>query len=127
MKKFSKGNIKYSFFANTNYAISGLKEVVSNETSIKVELIVVLFIWISLIFVDIELHYKAILGISSLLPILIEFINSAVERCVDLVTQDYHEIAKQAKDAGSAAVFVSIVITSLIWAYCIYEIVFNKI
>ena len=127
MKKFSKGNIKYSFFANTNYAISGLKEVVSNETSIKVELIVVLFIWISLIFVDIELHYKAILGISSLLPILIEFINSAVERCVDLVTQDYHEIAKQAKDAGSAAVFVSIVITALIWAYCIYEIVFNKI
>ena len=78
MKKFSKGNIKYSFFANTTYAMNGLKEVISNETSIKVELIVVIFIWISLIFVDIELHYKAILGISSLLPILIEFINSAI-------------------------------------------------
>ncbi len=122
MKKFSKENIKYSFFANTTYALNGLKEVISNETSIKVELIVVIFIWIFLIFVDIELHYKAILGISSLLPILIEFINSAIERCVDLVTQDYHEMAKKAKDAGSAAVFVSIVITTLIWAYCIYAI-----
>jgi diacylglycerol kinase (ATP) len=123
MKKFSKDNIKYSFFANSKYAINGLKEVVLNETSLKIELLVVLLIWITLIFIDIEFHYKAILGISSLLPILMEFINSAIERCVDLVTEDYHEMAKKAKDAGSAVVFVSIVITCLIWASCIYNIV----
>jgi diacylglycerol kinase (ATP) len=123
MKKFSKDNIKYSFFANSKYAINGLKEVVLNETSLKIELLVVLLIWITLIFIDIEFHYKAILGISSLLPILMEFINSAIERCVDLVTEDYHEMAKKAKDAGSAVVFVSIVITCLIWASCIYNII----
>lgn len=122
MKKFSKDNIKYSFFANSKYAINGLKEVISNETSLKIELIVVFAIWVSLAFINIELYYKAILGISSLLPILMEFINSAIERCVDLVTEDYHEMAKKAKDAGSAVVFVSIVITCLIWAFCIYFI-----
>ena len=38
MKKFSKDNIKYFFFANSRYAINGLKEVVLNETSLKIEL-----------------------------------------------------------------------------------------
>ena len=36
---------------------------------------------------------------------LAEAINSAIERCVDLVTLHYHEMAKRAKDVGSAVVF----------------------
>ncbi|MED7830789.1 diacylglycerol kinase [Francisella sp. 19S2-10] len=34
---------------------------------------------------------------------------------VDLVTTDYHELAKKAKDAGSALVFISFIIEFIVW------------
>ena len=122
MKDFKKENIKYSFFANSKYAFDGLKEVIKNETSIKVEIVTVAIIWLVLYFIKIAIIYKFIMGISSLLPILVEFINSAIERSVDLTTTNYHEMAKKAKDAGSASVAVSIFITLLIWLSCLYFI-----
>jgi diacylglycerol kinase (ATP) len=42
-------------------------------------------------------------------------INSAIERVVDLVTSDYHILAKQAKDAGATFVLLSLIFTGLIW------------
>ena len=41
--------------------------------------------------------------------------NSAIERVVDLVTQDYHILAKQAKDVGATMVLLSLIVTTLIW------------
>jgi diacylglycerol kinase (ATP) len=49
-------------------------------------------------------------------PIIIaEVINSAIERTVDLVTLEYDERAKKAKDAAAAVVLVSAVFTFLVW------------
>lgn len=106
---------KYTFFKNTHYALEGLKEVFKNETSFKIELSLIillsLFVWI----IDLDFVLKAILQTSLFLPLLIEVINSAIERVVDLVTIEHHELAKRAKDAGSAAVFISILMTVFIW------------
>ncbi|WP_302846515.1 diacylglycerol kinase [Francisella orientalis] len=63
---------------------------------------------------------KFVLQIVSMLPIYAEIINSAIERVVDLVTTDYCILAKKAKDAGSALVFVSFVIELIIWIMIIY-------
>lgn len=49
---------------------------------------------------------------------LAEIINSAIERCVDLVTLHYHEMAKRAKDVGSAIVFLSIFIFACYLVFC---------
>jgi len=49
-------------------------------------------------------------------PIIIaEITNSAIERAVDLVTLEYNERAKKAKDAGAAIVLVSVIFTFLVW------------
>ncbi len=45
--------------------------------------------------------------------LLAEVINSAIERTVDLVTIEYHPMAKKAKDMGSTIVFVSICICTV--------------
>lgn len=50
-----------------------------------------------------------------MLPIYAEIINSAIERCVDLVTKEYNEIAKQAKDIGAFLVFISFLIATILW------------
>lgn len=106
---------KYTIINNTKYAMNGLKDIFKNETSFKLEIYIIIVLSLILWFLNLMFIEKAILQISLFLPLLVEIINSSIERVVDLVTKDYHELAKTAKDAGSAAVFISIVITTLIW------------
>ena len=57
-----------------------------------------------------------------LLVLVAELLNSAVEATVDRISFDNHELAKQAKDIGSAAVFVSLVGCAVIWGLVLYDI-----
>ena len=106
---------KYTIINNTKYALNGLKDIYKHETSFRLEIFIIIFLSIVLWFFPFSFTNKALLQISLFLPLLVETINSSIERVVDLVTKDYHELAKTAKDAGSAAVFISICITTAIW------------
>lgn len=106
---------KYSFFKNPKYALEGLKEVFLNETSFRIEIFLFLVFSILIQLLALDFISMSILQISLFLTLLVEVINSSIERVVDLVTNDYHIMAKKAKDAGAAAVFISIIITILIW------------
>lgn len=116
---------KYNFFKNTNYALKGLFDAIGSEKSFQIEIFIVLILDIILIFTPIELVYKMVLGISLFIPLIAELINSAIERVVDLVTLDHHKLAGQAKDLGSAVVFVSICMTVCIW-FCVLYLIFVK-
>lgn len=106
---------KYTLFKNTTYALSGLVDVVKHEPSFRLQIL--LFIAGNIVAwnLPIEISYTFVLSISLLIPIMAEIANSAIERVVDLVTKDYHILAKQAKDAGAALVFVSLVTLAAIW------------
>lgn len=106
---------KYRLLKNTTYALAGLKEVFKNETSFKIELILFMLLTFFIWSIELDFILKTILQTSLFLPLLIELINSAIERVVDLVTIEHHELAKRAKDAGAAAVFISIIMTVIIW------------
>ena len=56
----------------------------------------------------------AILFLTIGLVISCELINTAIEAVVDLVTQDYHPLAKVAKDTSAAAVFVFAIIAVIV-------------
>lgn len=59
---------------------------------------------------------ERILLIASLLFVLVvELLNTAVETLVNMVSPEYHPLAKYAKDLGSAAVFVSLILGGLVW------------
>ena len=57
-----------------------------------------------------------------LLVLVVELLNSAVEATVDRISLDDHELAGKAKDAGSAAVFVSLVNCAAVWGLVLYDI-----
>ena len=107
--------IKFSLWRNFNHSFIVFIEVTKNETPMKVEVVSFVLFSIVLFFLNISLFYKLILFTSLFLPIFAEIINSAIERVVDLVTLEYHELAKHAKDAASAGVLIALIITSLIW------------
>jgi diacylglycerol kinase (ATP) len=58
---------------------------------------------------------KALMIASLLLVLIIELVNSAIEATVDRISFDKHELAKRAKDIGSAAVFVSMLNVLITW------------
>ena len=112
---------KYNFFKNTSYALKGLIDLIKTETSFKIELIITLILLPVIIFIDATLTNKALLFISLMGMLLAEAINSAIERVVDLVTLEHHQMAGRAKDVGSTIVFISIFIFIITWAIILID------
>ena len=52
---------------------------------------------------------------SVLLVLIVELLNSSVEAAIDRISLERHELSKRAKDLGSAAVTVALVICALAW------------
>ena len=106
---------KHSLFRNGLYAVEGFVDIVKNETSFKWQLLMLFIMGIVAWNLPVEFSYRSILFLSLFIPVLSEVANSAIERVVDLVTTDYHILAKQAKDAGATLVLLSLIVTLLIW------------
>ncbi|MBK8118969.1 MAG: diacylglycerol kinase [Sulfuritalea sp.] len=58
---------------------------------------------------------KALMIGSVLLVLIVELLDSAIEATVDRISLDNHDLAKRAKDIGSAAVLVSLVNVLVVW------------
>lgn len=63
---------------------------------------------------------KALLIGSVLLLLLVEILNSAIEAVVDRFGPDLHELSGRAKDMGSAAVFLAVVLLILTWCLILF-------
>ena len=59
---------------------------------------------------------RALLIGSILLILIVEILNSALEAVVDKASPEKHELAKRAKDMGSAAVLLSLLNAAAVWA-----------
>ncbi len=59
---------------------------------------------------------KLALVFPALLVLSAELLNSAIEAVVDMVSPEFNELAGRAKDMGSAAVFVLLVLVVASWA-----------
>lgn len=121
MKNNKHNKPSYQFFSNTRFAFEGLVDIVKHETSFRIELILFILLQASIFFLPVNYYQSLLLSLILFVPLIVEAINSAVERVVDLVTKDYHELAKHAKDAGSAAVFLSLCLVVLVWFFVLYD------
>lgn len=115
----------FSLIANFRNSLRGLKEVTRNERPMQVEVAAFSVLTVLLLFLPMAFVYKLVLFLSLFLPLFTELLNSAIERTVDLVTGEYHELAKAAKDAASAAVLVSLIMTGTLWAGILYLVYFG--
>jgi len=106
---------KYSLFKNGMYAVEGFIDIVKHESSFKLQLLLFFVMGIVAWMLPISFGHASILFLSLFIPIMAEVTNSSIERVVDLVTSDYHILAKQAKDAGATLVLLSLIFTGLIW------------
>ena len=117
---------KFGIFKNISYALKGMKSVVAQENSFRIQLISIAIIALVLFFSPLPTVSKWILFASTWLILIAEAFNSAIERVVDLVTKEYHPLAGEAKDIGAFAVFLSFILTVMIWGIVLFNFFTEK-
>ena len=63
----------------------------------------------------------ALLAGSVLIVMAIELLNTAIEACIDRIGPEWHDLSKRAKDMGSAAVLLSLLLCVGIWLAALYQ------
>jgi len=101
------------------YALDGVNYALNHDQNLVIHFIAATFVIILSIIFDISAFEQGILGITILLVISAEMINSALEKMVDLITKEHHEEAKIAKDIAAGMVLITslgaVVVGSLIF------------
>ena len=103
------------------YSFAGFKSAWNNEMAFRLETIVIALmlpvgIWLGQTVVE-----WALLVGSGMLVLITELLNSAVETVVDRIGAEQHILSKQAKDLGSAAAALSMLVAAIVWALIAYE------
>ncbi|KAA6226034.1 MULTISPECIES: diacylglycerol kinase [unclassified Campylobacter] len=106
---------KYNFFNNTKFALQGILAMLKEEMAFRIELFFILPLIIISLFLPISLIEHLFLILVLFIILIAECINSAIEACVDLITDKWHIKAKMAKDCASAGVFFSIILALITW------------
>ena len=104
------------------YSFAGLTSAFRNESAFRQELALTAVLIAIAVALPASLVQIALLIHSVLFVLVAELLNSAVEAAVDRISFDDHALAKQAKDIGSAAVFVSLVGCAVVWGLVLYDI-----
>ena len=104
------------------HSFAGLASAFRNESAFRQELALAAVLVLIAAALPATLVQTALLVNSVLLVLVAELLNSAVEATVDRISLDDHALAKQAKDIGSAAVFVSLLGCAVTWGLVLYDI-----
>ena len=99
----------------TRYSMRGLRAAWTHEEGFRTECLLMLLLAPAAIWLASDsVEFILLIG-SCLMVMLAEIINSAIESVVDRVRLDQHPQSGQAKDLGSAAVFICMMMVLLVW------------
>ena len=98
------------------YSRDGLAAAWKNEAAFREEvLLAAIAIPLALFLGKTGVDRSILIG-SIILILIVEILNSAIEAVVDKASPEKHELAKRAKDMGSAAVLFSLLNAAVVWA-----------
>ncbi len=103
------------------YAWDGLVNGVKTERAIRQEICLFLTLLPFVFLIPIPFEMRMGLLSSMMLVLIVEFLNTAIEKTVDYVSLDVHPIAKKIKDWASAAVFLSLVNAAMWWGAVLWS------
>lgn len=101
----------------TKYSLKGFKSAIINEAAFRQELVLLILAYIIVMLIDFSIYERILLVGSIGFVMIVELINSAIECVVDRIGSERHELSGRAKDYGSAAVFLSLLLTLILWIY----------
>ncbi len=102
------------------YSADGFRAAFQHEDAFRQETLLACVLIPVALFLPASGVGKALMVASVLLVLIVELLNSAVEATVDRISLENHQLAKRAKDLGSAAVFVSLVNVPVVWGCVLF-------
>ncbi len=102
------------------YSFAGLRagwdEIAFRQEAIASSVLIPLAFWLGRGWLE-----TALLAGSVLIVLMIELLNTGIETAIDRIGPEWHDLSKRAKDMGSAAVLLSLVLCSGIWVAALYQ------
>ncbi len=104
----------------TGYSLAGLRagwgETAFRQEALASMLLLPLAFWIGRSWVE-----TALLAGSVLLVMIVELLNTCIETAIDRIGPEWNHLSKRAKDMGSAAVLLSVLLAGGIWTAAIAQ------
>ena len=104
----------------TRYSLHGLRAAWSErafrQEAIAALVLVPLAFWLGRSWVEV-----AVLAGAAVLLMVVELLNSAVEAAIDRIGPEWHALSKRAKDLGSAAVLLTVLLCAGVWCAAFYQ------
>ena len=104
---------KDPLYRSFGYAFQGIFTCVRKERNMKIHCVVAVFVVIAGVILKISaIEWCICLALFGLVMAL-EHVNTAVEAVVDMVTEEYHPLAKVAKDTAAGAVLIAAIMAAI--------------
>lgn len=101
------------------YSLKGLRYACT-QPAFRIELLAAIVLVPLAFAVPVSAAGRALLVGSVLLVMIVELLNTGIERAVDRISPEWHEISGQAKDVASAAVLLSLVNAAATWLIILF-------
>jgi diacylglycerol kinase (ATP) len=96
-------------------SIAGLRHALVHEAAMRQEMAGFVVLAPIALLLPVPAIERLLLVLSMLLVLLTEFVNSAIEATIDRISLERHPLSGRAKDLGSAAVAVALLMAALSW------------
>lgn len=103
------------------YSWKGVRAAWLNEAAFRQESVAVILAIVVACWLDVDAITRVLLIGSVVLVMIVEILNSAIEAVVDRIGTDFHELSGRAKDMGSAAVLMSILLALATWGILLWS------
>ncbi|WP_394132160.1 diacylglycerol kinase [Shewanella maritima] len=100
----------------SKFSAKGLKAAWVNEAAFRQELLLACVLLPIAWLIEITTVERLLLTMTVFIVLIVELINSAIEAVVDRISDEIHPLSGRAKDIGSAAVMVSLILGGITWA-----------
>ena len=97
------------------FSAFGLSAAWKNEAAFRQELLLVVLLLPVGLWLGQTMIERALLTMCLLIVLIVELLNSAIEAAIDRHGDEIHELSARAKDMGSAAVFISLLLVVVVW------------
>jgi diacylglycerol kinase (ATP) len=108
----------------TGYSLEGLRagwnEKAFRQEAIAAVVLVPLAFWLGRSWVEV-----ALLAGSVVIVMIVELLNTGIETAIDRIGPEWHDLSKRAKDMGSAAVLLSLLLCVGIWSAALFQRFFH--
>ena len=99
----------------TRFSAQGIAAAWKHEAAFRQELLLVVVLLPAAVWLGQTALERAVLMGSLFIVMIVELINSAIEAAIDRHGDELHELSGRAKDMGSAAVFISLLLVAVVW------------